>query len=431
MSTLNKHMMNMLQQELIISLGCTEPVAIAWAAAVGRRHVKGKMTALEVNISPNVMKNAMAVGIPGMKQTGIDFVAALGAIAGDADGKLEVLKQVPRGAEQDAAAFVDAGHVKITLADTPKKLYIELTVHSKDEIAKVIIEDVHTNITRIEVNNTVFFEKYCEKNHDKTEEDDSEQVKLSLADIYQFIQEVPLDKLEPVKQSITLNSAICSEGLKNSYGLQVGKILKENVGKGLLSDDLITHAMALTSAGSDARMAGIMMPVILNSGSGNQGIAVTMPAVAVAERLGITEEKLVRAVTFSHLLAIWIKTKFGRLSALCGVTVAGASAAAAITYLFDGDLQQISYAMQNSIGNVTGMLCDGAKAGCAMKVSTCTGAAVQSALLASSGLRVPGTNGIIKEDLEETIDNFCRLGNEGSLKLDELVLDIMMNKKSQ
>ncbi|MDR5569842.1 hypothetical protein P7H17_00505 [Paenibacillus larvae] len=163
MSTLNKHMMNMLQQELIISLGCTEPVAIAWAAAVGRRHVKGKMTALEVNISPNVMKNAMAVGIPGMKQTGIDFVAALGAIAGDADGKLEVLKQVPRGAEQDAAAFVDAGHVKITLADTPKKLYIELTVHSKDEIAKVIIEDVHTNITRIEVNNTVFLKNIVKK----------------------------------------------------------------------------------------------------------------------------------------------------------------------------------------------------------------------------------------------------------------------------
>jgi len=430
-SNFNEQMTQLLQQELVIALGCTEPVAIAWAASVARSHVKGEMTQLDVTISANVMKNAMAVGIPGMKQTGIDFVAALGAIAGDPSSKLEVLKRVPAEAEQEAAAFIAADHVKIKLSDSPKKLYIELIVYSASEQAKVIIEDLHTNITRIEVGDELLFAKECDYFHEQLDQEDDLYSQLSLESIYQYIQEVALDDLDLVKESITLNRAICIEGLKASYGLQVGKILKENVTKGLLSDDIITHAMALTSAGSDARMAGVMMPVMSNSGSGNQGIAVTMPVVAVAEKINADEEKMIRAVTFSHLIAIWIKSKFGRLSALCGVTVAGASAAAAITYLLGGDVNQMSFAMQNAIGNVTGMLCDGAKAGCAMKVSTCTGAAVQSALLATSGMRVPGTNGIIGQELDESIDNFCRLGNEGSLKMDELILDMMLNKRKE
>ncbi|MFD0617452.1 serine dehydratase subunit alpha family protein [Paenibacillus sp. GCM10027629] len=431
MTNLNEQITQLLQQELVIALGCTEPVAIAWAASVARSHVHGEMTHMDVTISSNVMKNAMAVGIPGMKQTGIDFVAALGAIAGDPNRKLEVLTGVPAEAESKAEAFIAANKVQIKLTDSPKKLYIELCVHSATEQAKVIIEDVHTNITRIEVGDDLIFAKACEYYHEQEDQESDLYSQLSLERIYQYIQDISLDDLELVKESITLNRAICMEGLKESYGLQVGKILKENVTKGLLSDDVITHAMALTSAGSDARMAGVMMPVMSNSGSGNQGIAVTMPVVAVAEKIKASEEKMIRAVAFSHLLAIWIKSKFGRLSALCGVTVAGASAAAAITYLLGGDVNQMSFAMQNAIGNVTGMLCDGAKAGCAMKVSTCTGAAVQSALLATSGMRVPGTNGIIGEGLDESIDNFCRLGNEGSLKMDELILDMMLNKRKE
>ncbi|WP_314587443.1 L-serine ammonia-lyase, iron-sulfur-dependent, subunit alpha [Paenibacillus terrigena] len=431
MTNLNEQITQLLQQELVIALGCTEPVAIAWAASVARSHVQGEMTQLDVTISSNVMKNAMAVGIPGMKKTGIDFVAALGAIAGDPNRKLEVLTGVPAEAEGKAEAFIAANQVQIKLTDSPKKLYIELCVHSANEQAKVIIEDVHTNITRIEVGDDLIFAKACEYYHEQEDQESDLYSQLSLERIYQYIQDISLDDLELVKESIALNRAICMEGLKESYGLQVGKILKENVTKGLLSDDVITHAMALTSAGSDARMAGVMMPVMSNSGSGNQGIAVTMPVVAVAEKIKASEEKMIRAVAFSHLLAIWIKSKFGRLSALCGVTVAGASAAAAITYLLGGDVNQMSFAMQNAIGNVTGMLCDGAKAGCAMKVSTCTGAAVQSALLATSGMRVPGTNGIIGEGLDESIDNFCRLGNEGSLKMDELILDMMLNKRKE
>lgn len=431
MKDMSKKIVQLLEKELVVALGCTEPVAIAWAASVAKSYLKAAITSIDVTISANVMKNAMAVGIPGMQQTGIDFVSALGAMAGDHERKLEVLKNVPLEAEQQALAFVEAGKVNIALAETPKKLYIEVTVHTGSEYAKVIIEDMHTEIRRIEVSGTIVFEKECDYYHQQGEQEKDICETLTLDSIHQFVQEVPLDELTLVKHSIDLNRAICLEGLKNNYGLQVGKILKDNVAKGLLSDDLITHAMSLTAAGSDARMAGIMLPVMSNSGSGNQGISVTMPVVAVAEKLGSSDEIMIRAVTFSHLLAIWIKSKFGRLSALCGVTVSGASAAAAITYLLDGNLNQISFAIQNTIGNVTGMLCDGAKAGCAMKVSTCTGAAVQSALLASQGMGVSGTNGIIDDGLEKTIDNFCRLGNEGSGKMDELMLEMMVNKQKK
>ncbi|MCR8644867.1 L-serine ammonia-lyase, iron-sulfur-dependent, subunit alpha [Paenibacillus sp. N1-5-1-14] len=431
MNNLNEQMKQLLQKELVVALGCTEPIAIAYAAAVAKSHLKEEITSIDVIISANVMKNAMAVGIPGMKQTGIDFVAALGAIAGDPDRQLEVLKEVPAGAEEQAAAIVKEEKVKISLTESPKKLYIEICVHTTNEVARVIIEDLHTNISKIEVNGRILLDKECESFHDKVDSEEDIYNVLTFESIYQYVLDVPLEELELVKSSIELNLAICEEGLNNSYGLQVGKILKENVERKLLSDDVISHAMALTSAGSDARMAGIMLPVMSNSGSGNQGIAVTMPVVAVAQKLEVSEETMIRAVTFSHLLAIWIKSKFGRLSALCGVTVAGASAAAAITYLLGGNVSQMSFAIQNTIGNVTGMLCDGAKAGCAMKVSTCSGAAVQSALLATSGMRVSGTNGIIEEGLEETIDNFCRLGNEGSTKMDELMLDMMLNKRTK
>jgi L-cysteine desulfidase len=417
---------SLLEKELVVALGCTEPVAIALAAATAKTYIKEKITSISVNASGNVIKNALSVGIPGMGFTGIDFTAALGVIAGNPSKKLQVLEGVTKTDEEKAIQIVRERLVTVQTADTPEKLYIEVELKSLSETATVVISGEHTNISYISYMDEILSDQSdaqltANKKIEKFPE-------LSVDDIYSFITNVPIHKLDLVKRSVSLNRAICEEGLSNDYGLKVGKTLYEQTQKGLLSNDLATYSMALSAAGSDARMAGSTMPVMANSGSGNQGIAVTMPVVAAAEKIGADEEKMLRAVTLSHLLSIYMKSKFGRLSALCGVTVAGASASAAITYLLDDDLQKIKAAIQNTLGNVSGMVCDGAKAGCAMKVATCSSAAVQSALLASQGLCIPSTNGFIEEDVEKTIENFCRLGNETSGTTDQVLLDMMVNK---
>jgi len=419
--------LRVLEKELVVALGCTEPVSIALAAATARDYMKGDIQSIEVLASTNVIKNAMAVGIPGMKATGIDFVAALGVLAGDSKKDLEVLAGISEEDEEQAISLVEAGKVSVELADTSKKLYIEVKFTTDEGYARAIIQDNHTFIALVEANGELVYKNGCGNTHFATSEEERDE--LTIPEIYEFVTTVDVKELVLVKKSIELNRNVALDGLSNEYGLQVGKTLKENVLKGILSDDLTTHAMALAAAGSDARMAGSTMPVMANSGSGNQGIAVTMPVVAAGEKLNASEEDLIRAVTLSHLLAIYIKNQFGRLSALCGVTVAGASASAAITYLLGGDIEKIKYAIQNTLGNVTGMICDGAKAGCAMKVATCSSAAVQSALLASQGMCISATDGFIEADVDKTIENFCRLGNEGSSNMDKIMLEMMINKR--
>ncbi|KZE68948.1 hypothetical protein AWM68_01375 [Fictibacillus phosphorivorans] len=418
---------DLLEKELVVALGCTEPVAIALASATAKKYVEGQVTAISVKASGNVIKNALSVGIPGMNHTGIDFTAALGTIAGDPAKKLRVLEGVTNSDEDEAIALVTKGMVSVKTTDGPEKLYIEVEVKSESEEAIVVISGDHTNVSYISHNGQVLVDELKQSPSSSAGKDPFP--KLTIDDLYSFITDVPIQRLDLVKKSVELNTAICKEGLSNDYGLQVGKTLYDQTKKGLLSDDLATYSMALSAAGSDARMAGSTMPVMANSGSGNQGIAVTMPVVAAAEKLGATEEKMLRAVTLSHLLSIYMKSKFGRLSALCGVTVAGASASAAITYLLSDNLDKMKAAIQNTLGNVSGMVCDGAKAGCAMKVATCSSAAVQSAILASNGLCIPSTNGFIEEDVEQTIENFCRLGNETSTTTDSVLLDMMVNKK--
>ncbi|GGB63716.1 serine dehydratase subunit alpha family protein [Fictibacillus barbaricus] len=418
---------DLLEKELVVALGCTEPVAIALASATAKQYISSPVTSISVRASGNVIKNALSVGIPGMNYTGIDFTAALGVIAGDPAKKLQVLEGVTKKDEDESIAFVREGLVSVSTADGPEKLYIEVELKSQTEEAVVVISGDHTNVSYVSCNGKVLVD---EKQPDKTSTSTKKPFpELKIEDLYSFISTVPLNRLELVKRSVELNRAICEEGLSNEYGLKVGKTLYDQTKKGILSDDLATYSMALSAAGSDARMAGSTMPVMANSGSGNQGIAVTMPVVAAAEKLGVTEEKMLRAVTLSHLLSIYMKSKFGRLSALCGVTVAGASASAAITYLLDDDLGKMKAAIQNTLGNVSGMVCDGAKAGCAMKVATCSSAAVQSALLASNSLCIPSTNGFIEEDVEQTIENFCRLGHETSATTDSVLLDMMVNKQ--
>lgn len=415
-----------LEKELVIALGCTEPVAIALAAATAKSYAKGKIEEIVLKASGNIIKNAKSVGIPGMTSSGLDFSVALGAVAGDPTKQLEVLDGLTFEDEQSALKLIEDGKVSSAQANTPKRLYIEVTIKTNQGTSKVVISDNHSNITLIEVDGKVVFTGGCE--NIGFQSDEEELVTLTIDEIVDFVQKVDINNLSLVKKSIVLNRIIGNEGLSGDYGLKVGKTIKENVKKGILSDDIATAAMSLAAAGSDARMAGSTLPVMANTGSGNQGIAVTLPVVAVAEKLQVSEEEMIRAVALSHLITIHIKSKFGRLSALCGVTAAGMGASGAIVYLLGGHLQQIKAAIQNTIGNVSGMICDGAKAGCAMKVSTCSNVAVQSALLALNNQEIKSTDGFIHDDVEKSIESFCRLGNEGTRHTDEIILKLMMEK---
>ncbi|PAE26684.1 L-serine ammonia-lyase, iron-sulfur-dependent, subunit alpha [Bacillus sp. 7894-2] len=424
---MEKHkILRILEKELVVALGCTEPVAIALAAATAKSHAKGEIKELCLKASGNIIKNAKSVGIPGMSSYGLDFAAAIGAVAGDPARKLEVLEGVGPEDELLALKLIEEGKVTSLQAETPKRLYIETVLKTDIHTSRVVISDNHSNISLIEVDGEVIYQGGCENIGIQSEED--ELIALTIDEIYEWVLSVEISSLTLVKKSIELNRIIGMEGLSGEYGLKVGKTIKRNVEMGILSDDIATAAMSLAAAGSDARMAGSTLPVMANTGSGNQGIAVTLPVVAAAEKLKVTNEKMIRAVALSHLITIHIKSKFGRLSALCGVTAAGMGASAAIVYLLDGQLHQIKAAIQNTIGNVSGMICDGAKAGCAMKVSTCSNVAVQSALLALNDQEIKSTDGFIHDDVEKSIESFCKLGNEGTRHTDELILKLMMEK---
>ncbi|WP_088228843.1 L-serine ammonia-lyase, iron-sulfur-dependent, subunit alpha [Desulfosporosinus sp. FKB] len=419
--------LGLLEKELVVTLGCTEPMAIAYTAALAKTYVRGEVTSVNVFASANVIKNAMSVTIPGTKNSGVNLAAALGVIAGDCTKGLEVLEGLSSLDIEKAKAMIREERVTVEVAETSKKLYIEVILATPESFARVVVADEHTRVVLIQVDGQTLLNTLPEEEKDDNEE--TEYSFLSLDSIWDFVQAVNSKDLTIIKKAIELNKTIGLEGLFNEYGLQVGKTIKENIRKGLFADDLITQAMALTAGASDARMSGCPLPVMGNSGSGNQGISATLPVVAVGEKLGSAEDQLIRAVALSNLIAIYIKTKIGRLSALCGATASGTGASCGITYLLGGGKNEIQRAIQNMQGNVAGMFCDGAKAGCALKLSTCTSTAVQSAIMAMEGLAIQSTDGIIEQTAEQTIANLGRLATQGTKEVDRIILDIMVNKK--
>lgn len=419
-----------LEKELVVTLGCTEPIAIAFAAALAKNHAKGDIvTSVRVLASANVIKNAMAVVIPGTQGSGAKLAAALGVLAGDSSKGLEVLAGLTLRDVEQAKRLIEDKLVMVGLAETSQKLYIEVIVETSQSYAKVIIADEHTKVVLIEVDGLTLINTLTENKSNGSGSVRKEDSFITLDSIWEFVQRVRIKDLDIIKKTIELNTTIGLEGLTNKYGLQVGKMIIESIRKGILTDDLITHAMALTAGASDARMAGSTLPVMSNSGSGNQGISATLPVVAVGERLQVSNERLIRAVTLSHLIAIYIKSKIGRLSALCGATASGTGASCGIAYLLGGGKAEIKAAIQNMQGTTTGMFCDGAKVGCALKLSSCTNAAVLAALMAIEGIAIQATDGIIEGDAEQTIENLGRLANEGTREVNRIILDIMVNKK--
>jgi len=419
-----------LEKELVVTLGCTEPIAIAYAAALAKNHVKGEIvTSVSVLASANVIKNAMAVVIPGTQGSGANLAAALGVVAGDSSKGLEVLTGLKPGDVEKAKRMIKDKLVVVGLAKSTKKLFIEVVVETSYSYARVIIADEHTKVVLIEVDGFNLINTLTENKPSESGDMRQEDTFITLDSIWEFVQRVKIVDLDIIKKTIKLNTTIGLEGLTNEYGLKVGKTIKESIRKGILADDLITYAMALTAGASDARMSGSTLPVMSNSGSGNQGISATLPVVAVGERLNVSNERLIRAVTLSNLIAIYIKSKIGRLSALCGATASGTGASCGITYLLGGGKAEIKSAIQNMQGTTTGMFCDGAKVGCALKLSSCTNAAVLAALMAIEGITIQATDGIIECNAEQTIENLGRLANEGTADVDRVILDIMVHKQ--
>ena len=423
-----KKFLSLLNEELIIALGCTEPTTIAIAAATARKYViDGNIIHVKVKASRNVIKNALSVGIPGTDSCGINLAAALGIFAYNSDKNLQILANIKPSDIQNAIKMVKQDIITVKLADTNKKLYIEVFIETDVSYSKVIIEDHHDNVVLIQVDGNTIKDNQC-KDTVHSNPDNGQLDYLDLDSILEFVQTVDIEKLDLIKQCIEINTKICLEGLRKPYGLSVGRSIKNKMEMGFLADDTVNYATALTAAGSDARMAGSSLPVMSNSGSGNQGISTTIPVVVFGE--GYDEEKIIKAVTLSNLVTIYIKLKLGRLSALCGESISATGACCGITYLMGGDESKIKSSIQNMMGNLTGMICDGAKAGCALKVATCTNAAIQSAIVTLEGNMIGSSNGIIEENAVDTIENFCTIGNIGMIEADKLILDIMLKKNN-
>ncbi|OLQ70781.1 hypothetical protein BIT28_15290 [Photobacterium proteolyticum] len=428
---MKKHLWNgfieTVKKEVVPALGCTEPVSVALAAAIAARHLKGKPTQVEAYVSPNLMKNGMGVGVPGTGMVGLPIAAAVGALAGEPDAGLEVLKNITKG-DVEAAKLMLEQQVSVGVAQVSNILFAKVTVSDGTDQATVIIADGHTNVVSIDVNGDAVF--IIDPQPATTADTQSENIfaHANAHDIYEFALNVPVEDIQFITESLELNDALSKEGLTGNYGLQIGATFQRNVERGLLSGGLLTNVLCRTSAASDARMDGAMKPAMSNSGSGNQGIAATMPVAVVAEHVNADQETMARALMMSHLMAIYIKSYQNKLSALCGATTASMGAVAGMTWLLGGRFEQISAAINSMIGDITGIICDGAKTSCAMKVSSSASAAVKAALMALDGIRVTGNEGIVADDVDASIRNMSALANGAMTQTDVQILDIMVHK---
>lgn len=435
----------LIHQEVVPALGCTEPIAVALAVARATealREACGHRPSdrsclperIDIHVSGNILKNGMGVGIPGTGSVGLPIAAALGSVCGRSEYHLEVLADLNPIAVSRARQLVEEKRVNIAIAEGSDKVYVSARVELDDHFAKAVIKGRHDAIVSVAVDGATVFDAV----HDHQSEQQSGGAQstlepdfarsLTIRQIWDFATSVPLDKIAFMKDSITLNRRLADEGLHHRYGLQVGRTILAHDNTAVYGDTILSYAMAVTAAASDARMAGCTLSAMSNSGSGNQGITVTVPVIAVAEKTHAPREKLIRALALSHLVAIHIKGHLGKLSALCGCVIASTGSSCGIVYLRGGGYEEICAAIKNMIGNITGMVCDGAKVGCALKVASGVSSSLQSAVLALDGVCISSSDGIIEDDIEKTIANLGDIGREGMQATDKMILDIMVCK---
>lgn len=418
-----EQILQILKEELVPALGCTEPVAIAYAAAKARA-VLGQIPArARISVSRNILKNAMGVGIPGTDMVGLEMAAALGIIGGDSDAILGVLASVTKEHIRQAKEYA-RNHVEVSLKETSKKLYIEVLLETADDFSVVVIEDSHTNITRIVHGNTVVYEQSTCEDLAKREVDKSG---LNVERIYEFISSVDIGKLKFLDEAIRMNWTVAEEGLREDYGLNVGRSIMENSRGEKPEEDIPSYAAAMAAAAADARMSGSTLPVMTICGSGNQGITAILPVVAAVRAGGGTEEKLYRSLALSCLITIHVKRYIGKLSALCGCGMGSSiGVCCSLVYMQGGGLTQIKSAIRNMIADVSGIICDGAKAGCALKIGTVVSSAFQCAMVAMKNYSAGDLDGIVADNVEDAIRNLGELGNRGMADTDRVILDMMV-----
>lgn len=417
----------LIKREVVPAIGCTEPIAVALCVARATEALGARPDKIDVKLSANMLKNAMGVGIPGTGMVGLPIAIALGAIIGKSSYQLEVLRDCCPEAVEEGKKYIAENRINVSLKENiTEKLYIEVNVTGADnDTASAIIAGGHTHFVSVTHGEENLLSAKAGSS-DATEEKEEE---LTLRLVYEFATTTPLEEITFINEARRLNENASKKSLEGNYGHELGKTLSRPLGRGIMGDSMFSHILSATSSACDARMAGAMIPVMSNSGSGNQGIAATMPVVVFAEENHNTEEELTRALVLSHLTAIYIKQSLGRLSALCGCVVASTGSSCGITYLMGGNYDQMSYSVKNMIANLAGMVCDGAKPSCALKVSSGVSTAVLSAMLAIQNKHVSSVEGLIEDDVDRCIHNLTRIGAEGMNETDRMVLDIMTHKQ--
>lgn len=423
--TERKRIIDLIHQEVVPAIGCTEPIAVALCVAKATETLGTKPEKINVLLSANILKNAMGVGIPGTGMIGLPIAIALGALIGKSEYQLEVLKDSTPDVVEEGKRFIEEKRIHISLKENiEEKLYIEVCCEAGDDKATAVIAGGHTTFIYIERNGEVQFQKQ----HTASCEKEEECLELTLRKVYDFALNTPLDEISFILETARLNKAAAERSFEGNYGHGLGKMLRGTYEHKVMGDSVFSHILSYTSGACDARMAGAMIPVMSNSGSGNQGISATLPVLVFAEENDKSEEELIRALMLSHLTVIYIKQSLGRLSALCGCVVAATGSSCGITWLMGGTYDQVAYAVQNMIANLTGMICDGAKPSCALKVTTGVSTAVLSAIMAMENRCVTSVEGIIDEDVDQSIRNLTKIGSKGMNETDKLVLEIMTGK---
>ncbi|WP_299992899.1 serine dehydratase subunit alpha family protein [uncultured Bacteroides sp.] len=420
-----KQIIDLIHREVVPAIGCTEPIAVALCVAKATETLGVRPETISVLLSANILKNAMGVGIPGTGMIGLPIAVALGTLVGKSEYQLEVLKDSTPEAVEEGKRFIEEKRIHISLKENiEEKLYIEVCCEAVGERAVAVIAGGHTSFMYIERNGDILLQK----KHDAGSKEEADAVELNLRKVYDFALNAPLDEIRFILETARLNKVAAERSFEGEYGHCLGKMLRGTYEHKVMGDSVFSHILSYTSGACDARMAGAMIPVMSNSGSGNQGISATLPVLVYAEENGKSEEELIRALMLSHLTVIYIKQSLGRLSALCGCVVAATGSSCGITWLMGGSYEQVSYAVQNMIANLTGMICDGAKPSCALKVTTGVSTAVLSAIMAMENRCVTSVEGIIDEDVDQSIRNLTKIGSKGMNETDKLVLEIMTTK---
>lgn len=417
-----KHLM---EQEIVPAIGCTEPIAVSLCVAKASELLEHRPEKIDVFLSANVIKNAMGVGIPGTKMIGLPIAIALGALIGKTEYGLEVLRDFDADDLAEAKQYINEERVSIAVKENiTQNLYIEIVCYAKDSVVKTIISGAHTFFSHIEKDGEVLLSKEFEEI-----DTDDVAVSLNMRKVYDFAHKTPIEDLSFIYAAAKMNKAASEEAQNDTYGHKVSQIIGGKIGLSLFGDNPHSKMLIATAGACDVRMDGAKISVMSNSGSGNQGIASTMPVLSYAEEIGADEQTLIRALVLSNLAVIYIKQHLGRLSALCGCVVASTGSSCGITYLMGGTYEQITFATKNMIGNITGMICDGAKPSCSLKITSGTSTALLSALMAIENGVISEQEGIVDIDVDQTIRNMAKIGKEGMLETDKVVLNIMTNKK--